>query len=529
MSSTKDQDRDKSETKDTANNTSSPQSEVYFDGDCPMCRTFAASSLTSDTNRIDFRRASLPSSINFAEAETAVHVVDTTGKIYRGADAVLHLLAKHRGFRGIATLLSAPPFIWIIRAAYRVVAANRFLLFGELTALFLLKVLALTGFLAPLLICHTLWLGNDQRLFPTTPALAFLPDIPSPVDFLLYGMLVLLCIWSAFHPRPRTTLLVLTGLGVSYALFDLNRLMPYNLEWFFFFLLLAKFPWPTGVATSHQTQAKRRLLAVSILLLSGIYLWSGLHKLNITFLMHGFSWLLSPLTQHLSPTVAAHVQSFGIFAALFEASAAIGLLFRTTRPWAAVGLLGMHCFILAMLGPWGHNFNHSVWSWNIAHSALLLLLCRDTSLSISEMLIPRSLLHALVGLWFFVLPALTPLGLWPRSLAFSLYTWAGMRAEIVIDDLPQMDTIPETLQALLIHERGDTVATLDMQRWAYAELSSPPFDAASVYRQSFRAFCEMVSNSALVRLHLYSAPAAVSGMRTRAEFTCGELISDGQP
>lgn len=60
----------------------------------------------------------------YAGASSALYAISAEGEVFRGADGVLFTWEKTGG-GWFARLLRYPPFIWIIRAGYWLVARNR--------------------------------------------------------------------------------------------------------------------------------------------------------------------------------------------------------------------------------------------------------------------------------------------------------------------------------------------------------------------------------------------------------------------
>lgn len=56
--------------------------------------------------------------------ETAVYVVEPDGISHRGFDGVMHVLSE-TGWGWFAKMLLLPPFVWIGRAGYFIIARNR--------------------------------------------------------------------------------------------------------------------------------------------------------------------------------------------------------------------------------------------------------------------------------------------------------------------------------------------------------------------------------------------------------------------
>ena len=96
-------------------------------------------------------------------------------------------------------------------------------------------------------------------------------------------------------------------------------------------------------------------------------MYSGLHK-NDTFLNSRWSTMI--LKRFFKITALAYIMKWiyysGYILSVIESFAGISLLFFKTRKAAVVTLMGMHFFILLLIGPFGLHYNKVVWPWNIA-------------------------------------------------------------------------------------------------------------------------------------------------------------------
>jgi len=102
---------------------------VIIDGECGLCKRFGAWVRRMDENGrftvVPYQTAPNPPVTPQLkkQMERAVHVVDETGKIYRGGDAFVYL---RRAFRKpLSGIMGWQPFKAIVDAAYYIVSSNR--------------------------------------------------------------------------------------------------------------------------------------------------------------------------------------------------------------------------------------------------------------------------------------------------------------------------------------------------------------------------------------------------------------------
>lgn len=109
------------------------QTLVFYDGSCRMCV-----GVSGWLSRIDGKKqfrlepyqnaellAQFPQ-INPADCEREIHIITSKGKILKGADAVLEIWRNSGHWTSfLAILFRLPPFIWLARPIYRLVARIR--------------------------------------------------------------------------------------------------------------------------------------------------------------------------------------------------------------------------------------------------------------------------------------------------------------------------------------------------------------------------------------------------------------------
>jgi predicted DCC family thiol-disulfide oxidoreductase YuxK len=109
------------------------QTIVFYDNNCPICI-----GVTGWLSRIDHQKQFLlepyqnsdilkkyPQIIP-ADCEKQIHIINEKDKVLRGADAMFEIWRKTDHWsRYIPLLLQLPPFIWLARPIYRLIAKNR--------------------------------------------------------------------------------------------------------------------------------------------------------------------------------------------------------------------------------------------------------------------------------------------------------------------------------------------------------------------------------------------------------------------
>jgi predicted DCC family thiol-disulfide oxidoreductase YuxK len=113
-----------------SNSSNSSNHVILFDGACGLCRR--AVDWVRSRNRaglfeaLPYQDAPAPPMTPALRAACAraVHVITRDGRVLSAGRASLFVLGE-LGYRRTATALGAPPLLWIVEAAYRLVARHR--------------------------------------------------------------------------------------------------------------------------------------------------------------------------------------------------------------------------------------------------------------------------------------------------------------------------------------------------------------------------------------------------------------------
>ena len=333
-----------------------------------------------------------------------------------------------------------------------------------------------------------LWL-TGRRAYPLTPVFPFLPSIPSQLDMPIYGAILLLAVAAVFV-RSVKLVAALILVAAVYALFDQSRWQP----WFYQYLLML-------AALCDPRPA--RALATCRFIVAAVYFWSGLHKLNPGFVDGTFAFMVAALPG------GAWLHPLAYLAPVLEAAIGVALLTRRFRRAAACAAIAMHVFILAAIGPLGHNFDSVVWPWNIAMICLVAMLFRT-----GELWRP-------VPVWAILLCGLAPafnfFDLWDGYLSFALYSGNSNYAEIYIAD-DVAGRLPDAIQQR-IDVNDSKVDELDLMEWSYDELNVPAYSEPRVYRNILRHLCALTEEpDRMVLVIDHRAP--LFGRRSRTVEKC---------
>lgn len=247
-----------------------------------------------------------------------------------------------------------------------------------------------------------------------------------------------------------------------------------------------------GLALRSVSQDERRdekLLSVLRVLFVGVYFWAGFFKFNRSFFSAVFPWMIGGVTP---PSMFSVVSAFGILVPLIECGFALGLIFEKTRKPAVLMLAFMHLFILICLGPFGRNWNHFVWPWNVTMAGFVILLFWDFRGPFFIRRNLRSVYALLIALLVGVCPFLNVFGYWDHYLSFHLYSGATPEAYL---ELNQGDGFPPALRRYLSHPPNEKMARVLYTDLVMSEVGMTPYPSARYYKKLFRMLCPQIGES----------------------------------
>jgi len=363
-----------------------------------------------------------------------------------------------------------------------------------------LRVTIVAGTLASMALSHKLWLS--ARFYPLTPVFPLLKPIPSPFDYILFGATLLALTLSALTPR---LIPIFATLAIVLVLCDQSRLQPWFYE--YFFLLL-------GVSFASPNACR--------VIVAATYFWSGAQKLNAGFITDVFPWMLEPFLRHLPHSAQSLVHPLSVAAPFIELWIGIALLGRKFRTPAVVAAVAMHIFILIALSPWGQNYNHVVWPWNIAMAAAVVILFWKTNDSSRQILFSKNPFHIGAMLLFGLAPALSFFGLWDHYLSAAMYTSNTNHGTIYISD-KLFDRLPDGI-GKYAWEETPQLDSIDIAEWSANELNVPPYPEVRIYKSVARKICEYAENPSEARLSITSK-STIGRSITGSSYTCAALKS----
>lgn len=365
---------------------------------------------------------------------------------------------------------------------------------------------------AGLLLAPRLFLAT--RVYPRVPVLDGWPALKAPLDVVVLGALLVALAGVALAPRPRWWAAAATFLGLVLAADDQSRWQP----WFFQYVAM--------LAALAVGRDAADTLATWRAVLVGLYLWSGIQKLNVTFMAHLFPWLVQPVAGLLPPGLQRGLLGGWIVVPVIEIAVAVGLLVPRLRHAAVMTAIATHVVVLGLLGPLGHASNTVVWPWNVAMAALAALLFWHSAHPARHVLVPRRLgAHAAAVVVFGVLPALSFAGRWDAYLSGALYSGNLQAAALSVSDAVAA-RLPDAARRHVTRNRMNA-NVLDVWEWSMGELAVPSYPEDRIFRAVAREVCRLAAAPADVVLVVFGRPSALTGHRKISRRDCATLRRPG--
>jgi hypothetical protein len=357
---------------------------------------------------------------------------------------------------------------------------------------------------AGILLSYKLWISD--RNFPLSPV--FDPLTVSPfVDRLLISLFLVLIIVDLFLEKKILTTLILMMLTFLVAM-DQMRLQPWIYIYFLFMLPLV------------LSNDDRFTLNSIRLIIPGIYVWSGVHKMNEYFVQYLKGILVEVINVQRN---VPFLESFIQFIPFFELAVGLALLFPTFRQpgvWAAAIL---HSVVLLLMGPTGANMNSVIWPWNLAMTIMVVLVFhnQDGRVILHSSAPAKRAISFTLAILVWILPSFNYIGWWDNYLSFSLYSGKISNFYIAIKQ-DQVHKIEKGFHQYFAEIEGlQGGEVIDVQKWCMEELNVPFTGEARIFKNISKSFCLLdIPNDDLMFLGI-----PPNGGEASVVFTCNDLSS----
>jgi hypothetical protein len=330
------------------------------------------------------------------------------------------------------------------------------------------NIIRITAFfwLVAKIISYKVWLAD--RVFPLAPVSGL--HVPAGIHAALFILsligLALLLVW----PHKKSLLISLIVIEILSCTLDQNRWQPWEYQYILtlFVFLIQK----------NKEHAK----AVFIFILASTYIYSGIAKINPVFLQSIWQNMILLRQFHLPLAVIQQplVYHAGYLLGLSEILLGIGLLMRSIRKIAAWLIIIMHLILLAAFGPWGLNYDHIIWPWNLAMIGYCIVFIRSDRFIFSYASLTAGWGKAVIIL-VGVLPILGLFGKWDYFLSASFFSSRPPDMYLCVAG-------DSTINPFQKYCRTNTricdasACAVNVRSWAFDELMVPAYPQQRIYQ-----------------------------------------------
>jgi hypothetical protein len=313
-----------------------------------------------------------------------------------------------------------------------------------------------------------------ERTFPVIAPFDFLDHTPASVHWILLGLSAILLLLIIIKPGNIYLQCTLLFSEIASCLLDETRWQPW--EYLYLFIL--------GIFIINRNK-QAQVAACLVIVLATVYTYSGLHKFNESFMTN--MWQMTILRRFFKlPHViykAGWAHYLGYLLPFIETITGLGLLFTKSKKAAAFLLIGMHIFILLLIGPTGLHYNKIVWPWNVVMIlSLYFLFIRNQKISIVEWH-RLEIQNKIILVAWAVLPALNFIGFWDNYLSWNLYSSRIPRMIICIKDTAATTPLRNYYSGNHASKICNGNGLLNVQDWALREMAVPPYPEERVYKR----------------------------------------------
>ena len=326
--------------------------------------------------------------------------------------------------------------------------------------------------MATIVLTWSLWLTD--RNFPLATIVHF------PVTITDHGMIFLLLFLGTMvlllFTDNRYIFLFFFLVLIFLVLQDINRFQ----TWLYVYVLV--------LLPIFLLRNKTEAIKIIHLVIIGLYLWSGIHKFNHSFIDETGIEIFTGIFR-MSAAQAKQIGFIAYLVPCFQVLMATGLLFQKTRHVAIYMIVAMHLFICLVFIPVLHPDNYQIIPWNISMICIVLLAFYRYPGYIWNELKP-SVVQIIFFLLVFILPTGYYMRIWPHNCSFHLYSSYNRYYYVAISEkywpLVQKDCGKYLIE---LPEGTSGGVIIDMNLWSRAELGVVMFPEIYAYKKTSYFFC----------------------------------------
>ena len=386
---------------------------------------------------------------------------------------------------------------------------------NETNRLKFLRIIICAGLLLGIAFSHELWFPIS-RTFPRAPLVFALPENAVLIfEWALSSVLVISLALTAFARRPKIFPAFIIFSLLLLAFFDQTRMQPWAYQYLLIFAVYCRHDWK-----NDDKPAAEQTIGLAQIVIAGLYVWSGIQKLNFNFSHEVLPSLLVPL-QNLFPSWQLPYNFLGIAIPLVETLTGIGLLFRRTRNVAVCLAVTVHVFVLSLLI--AKNYNSVVWVWNLTLIVALVFAFWRNGVSLKETIGDRKMsFRKLIVAASMCLPLLNSFGYWDSFLSGALYSGnVEIPAILITENI--YEKLPPAAQSVVFRTSNGNQQILPLFEWSLSDTSVPVYPEQRVFEQCLEEICRLADDKNEVKLIVKKRSVMLDGSYQISRTGCAEL------
>lgn len=379
----------------------------------------------------------------------------------------------------------------------------------------LLLIAICAGLLLGIIFSHELWFPINR----TFPRAALVFGLPKSFEVFFEWTLSLILVASLllviFSVRPKVFLLVAICSLLALAFFDQTRLQPWAYEYLLIFIVYLRHDWKN----ENQT-ARNQTVGLAQIVIAGIYVWSGIQKMNWNFAHEVLPELLVPV-QNLFPAFQPPTTFLSIAIPLTEFSIGCGLFFRKTRNVAVCLAVLMHVFIVSLLI--AKNYNSIVWFWNLTLIFADVFAFWKSGVSLREILKnERFSARKIIICAAVALPLLNFFGFWDSFLSGAYYAGNVEIPAIRINE-QVFAKLPPVAKSVVFQTKTSGDRILPLFEWSIADTNAPVYLEQRVFEKCLKEVCKLQDNGSDAELIIRKRPSIIDGKYQTVRVGCRDI------
>lgn len=340
------------------------------------------------------------------------------------------------------------------------------------------------------LLSTKVWMTD--RNFPVIPLFEGIPNIPSPIDYIFYSILIVLAIYQVIYLENKNTKIALIALFSFLMVGDQMRWQPYNVQYLLMVIGLLFYP-----SNTEQLLNAFRLIIVTF------FIWSGFQEFNTVFTDSIFPWMALPIADKFPAKMEPYIIEGGFIFAALNILTGVALLFEKSRNIAVYVAIAIQLFLFYALSPMGNDWNHVILPYNIAMAFFSFILFFNAKFEIKNLFWSKKFYYHQVTLAFFtILPLLSIVGLYDRMQSFNIYSGKAWYAKIYVTE-KLVDRLPDGIKRY-VYRPAEGDPYIETTYWSIDALEVSPYSEKRVYNHMYTYICSFSEGDCPAKLEIYT-------------------------